>query len=110
MEHWRILVNPRFIAALIAYVQVPPSQWADAIALETVVRDLAANIVTSLRNAAVNLCSERPVLLAISMAAPTILSIAPPSQQTQLPPSPAPQGARRPVSYTHLTLPTILLV
>ena len=73
-----LLFNPRFMAKLIAYLQVPPSQWAAAIALESVARDVVSNIVGVLRDAAITLWRQRPVLVSISIASPSIIWIEPP--------------------------------
>ena len=60
------------------YLQVPPSQWVAAIALESVARDVVSNIVGVLRDAAINLWRQRPVLVSISIASPSIIWIEPP--------------------------------
>ena len=78
LESLSLVINPRFVANLLSYGRVPPSQWAAAIALETVARDLIANLVGALRDAAINLWRQRPVLVSLSAAAPTIVWIAPP--------------------------------
>jgi hypothetical protein len=49
-------------------LQVPPSQWAAAIALEEIAKDVLTNLVGSLRDAAINLWRQRPVMVTLSIA------------------------------------------
>ena len=72
-----LIVNPCFLAHLMAYFQVPPSQWAAAIALETVTRGLLTNIVSALREAAAHLWRQRPVHLAVTVDSPSVLWVEP---------------------------------
>ena len=64
-----------------AYVQgkkMADAQWAAAIALESVARDVVSNIVGVLRDAAITLWRQRPVLVSISIASPSIIWVEPP--------------------------------
>ena len=77
-----LTLNPRLLASIIAYFQLPPSQWAAAVELEQVTKGILKNLVGALRDAALTLWRQRPVHLAILITALTVVWVEPPPLAT----------------------------
>ena len=85
LEHIEVRFHPRVAASILAYFMPPADQWAAVVEVSQVLWGFFASIGGLIWNAVLSVCvhgaSIRPVLIALSVAPPTLLWIEPPKQQ-----------------------------